>query len=144
MENNKFDIPTLCYPGHIFLTSKISSTARTVLDALCIMADNYNLIIMDEAKVKILLQLLGKCEKNFTEQTLRNSVSELFQKELLLRLKNNNYYLNPIYFLKHSVEEHRRELTGNLHRKGLFDKIECKSAMEADEKNQTPQQEVQT
>jgi hypothetical protein len=142
MNEIRFEIPVIWYPGHIFLTSKLSSTARTVLDMLCIVADNYSLIILNEETVKILMILLVKCEKNFTEQTLRNSVSELYQKELLLRLKKSHYYLNPCYFLKHSLDEHRKELAGNLQRKGLFDKIECKRAMEADEKNQTPQQEV--
>jgi hypothetical protein len=144
MAKIKFDIPVICFPGHIFLTSKISSTARIVLDAIFILADNHNSIILDEEIVKILLQLLGKCEKNFTEQTLRNSVSELYQNELLLRLKKNHYYLNPNYYLKHSIDEHRKELTEFLYKKGLFDKIECKRAMEADEKNQTHPQEVQT
>lgn len=144
MTKNRFDTPVLCFPEHILLTSKISSTARIVLDIICIMADNYNLIILDEVTVKTLLELLGQCGKNFTEQTLRNSVSELFQNELLLRLKKNHYYLHPAFFLKHSIDEHRTESLITLQKRGLFDRIADKRAMEADEKNQTPPQEAQT
>ena len=108
------------------------------------MADNYNLIILDESTVETILHILGQCDKSFTEQTLRNSVSELFQNELLLRLKNNHYYLNPIYFLKHSIEEHRKELMTTLYKKGLFDHIECNKEMEVDTNNHPHAQEAQT
>lgn len=144
MTKDRFDVPVLCFPGHILQTSKISSTARVVLDAIFLMADNYNLIILDESTVKTILHILGQCDKSFTEQTLRNSVSELFQNELLLRLKNNHYYLNPTYFLKHSIEEHRNELLTTLYKKGLFDHIEGKGESEDNRNNHPHKPEAQT
>ena len=111
----EYSIPVICYPGHIRECSKISKTARNVLDIILIIMKIDNLVYLDRGAIYKIRQLSRATQgKNYTEQTIRNAIHELSKTDLLIKYRNKNYFVNPVYFMKFSPEERRSELITGL------------------------------
>ena len=109
--NNLF-WPTLYVKNHIPKTAKLSSSARTLLDVfLVFMRAEDNLISFSEGGMDFYLQYCNETLNiNYSEKTVRNAISELNHKDLLLKSRNNIYYINPLYFFKLHDKINHKEL----------------------------------
>jgi len=111
----KLTDPVICYPGHIKKCSKISKTARNILDIILIIMRIDNHVYLDIDAIYNIRQLSTTYQgKNYTEQTIRNAINELSKNELILKYKNKNYFVNPTFFIKFSPEERRHKLLTGL------------------------------
>jgi len=117
----KFTDPVICYPGHIDKCSKISKTARNILDIILVIMNIHNQVYLDAETISIIRRMtLMYYGKSYTIQTVRNVIHELTSTQILLKHEKKNYFINPIYFMKFSPEERRRKLITDLAKEGVI------------------------
>lgn len=117
----KYDVPVICYPGHIDKCSKISKTARNILDIILIIMRIDNGIYLDGETIARIRSIAKQFHGNaFALQTIRNVIHELVKNELLLKGPKKNYYVNPTYFMKFSPEKRRKELIEDFIKAGIL------------------------
>jgi hypothetical protein len=104
--------PTVYMWNHIHITTKLSTSARNLLDVFVLhMRPEDNLVYFGDEDMNYYLQY---CEKKlqimYSEKTTRNAISELNKADLLLRGRNNVYFINPLYTFKWSITLDHKKL----------------------------------
>lgn len=107
-----FIYPTLYVREHTPKTSKLLASARILLDVFIEqMRTEDNLVYFCEGGMEFYLQYCNKnLQKNYTEKTIRNAISELNKAGLLLKSRSNIYFINPLYFFKFHDKLNHKEL----------------------------------
>ena len=103
--------PTITIWSHLPKTSKLSASARNLLDVfITYMREDDNLVYFCDGRMGEYLKFCSEyLQLNYTEKTVRNAISELHKVGLLLRYRKDVYFINPRYFFKwHDKFDHRK------------------------------------
>jgi hypothetical protein len=105
-------LPILCFPEHLKYSSRLSASGRILLDVFVInMRDSDNLIYFCEGGLEA-YKLFCKEELNieYSTKTVRSAISELTKKGLIIRQRNNIYYVNPNLYFKLERVDRRKSM----------------------------------
>ena len=105
-------LPILYYPDHLLYSSRLSASARILLDVFVInMRDSDNLIYFCEGGLEY---YQSYCKDNlnikYSTKTIRSAISELTKKGLIVRQRNNIYYVNPNLYCKAEGLDRRKKM----------------------------------
>jgi hypothetical protein len=122
-----FICPTLYVRNHLPVTSKLSSSARVLLDIfIAYMGIEDNLVIFCDGGMEFYLHYCKeKLQITYSEKTIRNAISELSKEDLLLRCRKDIYFINPVFFCKFHFKFDHKRLIENVQKstgKTLLDK----------------------
>ena len=101
---------------HIYRTSKLSSTARLLLDVLILgMRIDDNHVWYIEGAMDIFIEFYkSQLNRKITKKTIQNATSELVRAGLLLRTSKGQYRVERKLFLKIDVNQAKeKKLKGN-------------------------------
>lgn len=109
--------PTVYLTNHLQQTTKLSSSARNLLDVfVTFMRPEDNLVYFSDNGMSFYLLY---CENNlqlkYSEKTIRNALTELTKANLMLRARVNIYYVNPLYSFKWSNKLDHRKIINTVH-----------------------------
>jgi hypothetical protein len=105
-------LPILCFPEHLKYISRLSTSARILLDVFVInMRDSDNLIYFCEGGLGF-YQSYCKDILNikYSTKTIRSAISELTKKGMIIRQRNNIYYVNPNIYCKAEGLDRRKKM----------------------------------
>ena len=92
---------------HIFRTSKLSSTARLLLDVLILwmrISDNH-IYFIEDGMDRYIEFYKSQLNRKITKKTIQNATSELVRAGLLHRLSQGQYRVERKLFLKIDVNQ---------------------------------------
>lgn len=101
-------IKTYLESCQVFLSIK-SGTLKILFEIFSLVQYNTNQVDLNASIKSDIAKKLG-----FKEQTIRNAISELSKHQILIRISNNRFILNPFYFAKgewRSIKKIRENLT---------------------------------
>ncbi len=116
-----FDEPILCYPGRAPKLTEVGMTARNTLVGILMVMDSNNNFRTDQKNLDLIQKILQEImHTEYTLSGIRNAISELNNFGLILRAKNQDYYVNPDYYVQLHPQAHKESLRLLLFKAGIY------------------------